>query len=164
MKKNQIFLTVISIILVFVTSSCSYAKKESKAPLNAQSNNEFEKNADVNQDKKTLLELNAQDFKKLLEDSEKKLVIDLSTEGEYKEGHIKGSIHIDKNLLDSPDRIEVLKKLGAEKNTKILIICSTGNKSRRIGQILVDDGFETVYNLLGGTTAWLKSGFELVRD
>jgi rhodanese-related sulfurtransferase len=75
------------------------------------------------------------------------VLLDVRTYEEFEEGHIDGATLIPLDELD--DRwIEI------DEYDKILIYCRSGNRSVTASDILLDVGFEKVYNLLGGISAW----------
>ncbi|WP_297911558.1 rhodanese-like domain-containing protein [Thiomonas sp.] len=43
-----------------------------------------------------------------------------------------------------------------ERDKKLLIMCRTGGRSTQVANFLVQNGFEQVYNLQGGITAWSR--------
>lgn len=48
----------------------------------------------------------------------------------------------------------------------VIVYCSNGGRSATASQTLVDNGFSSVYNMLGGITAWKSAGYwaEIVHD
>lgn len=66
-------------------------------------------------------------------------IIDVRTEGEYRTGHIKGSINIPLNVLQS--------RLGKIKKDKpVITCCASGRRSGMAKNILKSKGFTEVYN------------------
>jgi rhodanese-related sulfurtransferase len=67
-----------------------------------------------------------------------------------KEGRIANAIHIPlsqvKNKLDTLDN-----------SKKVLVYCHSGSRSAHISRLLTHNGFEQVYNLKGGISAWKKA-------
>ena len=45
----------------------------------------------------------------------------------------------------------------------VAVICASGNRSQSAAALLGQKGFKTVYNVSGGTGAWMYSGLELER-
>ena len=97
-----------------------------------------------------------QDLKKMMEEKTVK-VIDVRTPEEYEEGHIKGAQLI--NVYDSffASELEELRK-----DQVYVLYCSTGERSGSAGNLMLDKGFEQVYNLQGGITQWDQEGYETV--
>lgn len=79
-------------------------------------------------------EVNFQDLK-----NRGAIFIDVRTPGEFNSGHIKGSINIPLNNLQSH-----LPKVN--KNKPIITCCASGMRSASARQILLNNGYEEVYN------------------
>lgn len=77
------------------------------------------------------------------------IVLDVRLDNEFKSGHIKDAIHIPVGALET--RFRELEKY---KDKDIVVNCQSGNRSMRAIQILKKHGFEKVYNLSGGISAW----------
>ena len=76
------------------------------------------------------------------------LIIDVRTPGEFKSGHIKGSINIP--LDDIRNKTEELKK----KNKVIITCCRSGNRSGMATNILKRNGIDCIN---GGSWKGLQS-------
>lgn len=72
-------------------------------------------------------------------------IIDVRTQGEFKGGHVKGSINIPLDQISN--KIEKIKKM----NTPIITCCASGMRSGSAKNILKNNGID-VYN--GGS--WLN--------
>lgn len=77
------------------------------------------------------------DYKALLADGAK--IVDVRTPSEYKMGHIKGSVNIPLQELNSK-----YKKL--KKDQVIITCCASGVRSASAKNILESNGFKEVYN------------------
>ncbi|RLG31884.1 hypothetical protein DRN97_08700 [Methanosarcinales archaeon] len=82
-------------------------------------------------------------------DPEEIILLDVRTEEEYEERHIPDAVNIPLSELES--RIGELDKY---KSKKIIVYCKTGSRSRTASEILVQNGFKNVYNMLGGIEEW----------
>lgn len=49
-----------------------------------------------------------------------------------------------------------LRQSELQRDKKLLIMCRTGGRSTQVANFLVQNGFEQVYNLQGGITAWSR--------
>ncbi|MFZ1528943.1 MAG: rhodanese-like domain-containing protein [Ferruginibacter sp.] len=66
-------------------------------------------------------------------------IIDVRTQGEYRGGHIKGSVNIPLNILAA--------NAGKIKKDKpVITCCASGMRSAQAKSILKSKGFEEVYN------------------
>ncbi|MBI1341931.1 MAG: rhodanese-like domain-containing protein [Terrimonas sp.] len=75
-------------------------------------------------------------------------IIDVRTESEYKSGHIRGSLNIPLNTLQSK-----LSKL--KKDRPVITCCASGMRSASAKSILKAKGFTEVYN--GGSWMGLQN-------
>ncbi len=83
-------------------------------------------------------------------------VLDVREDSEFRNGHLRGAIHIPVKRL--PDRVARLKH-----DKPYAVICQSGSRSRSATAYLVDQGFEGAVSVRGGTGAWARSGRALVR-
>lgn len=73
--------------------------------------------------------------------------IDVRTPGEYKANHRKPFKNIPlSNLLSQVDQLQ--------KEKEIVVICQSGMRSAKAASMLRKQGFETIYNVKGGMSAW----------
>ena len=86
--------------------------------------------------------------KKQLESDKSIILVDVRTEAEYKEGHIKGSVLIPYDLIGK----EASSKL-SDKSAKIIVYCRSGNRSEVAARELLKMGYTSVYDL-GGIQDW----------
>jgi rhodanese-related sulfurtransferase len=78
--------------------------------------------------------------------------LDIREDGEYKGGHIPDAVHIPYRQLT-----ERVNELSRFKQAPIIAYCRSGTRSAGVGGVLKKHGFENVYNLGGGITAWQKA-------
>ncbi|HUX86131.1 MAG TPA: rhodanese-like domain-containing protein [Chloroflexota bacterium] len=83
-------------------------------------------------------------------------VIDVREPNEYAEGHIPGVTLVPLNSLLARPR-EYLTR------DNILFVCALGQRSAVACEMAAAVGFEKLYNLEGGTTAWSKAGLPIER-
>jgi rhodanese-related sulfurtransferase len=78
-------------------------------------------------------------------------LVDVRTVQEYQGGHLPGAVNIPLHELD--------RRLGEiPKDQPVVVVCATGNRSQTGSSILVRGGYAEVYNLRGGTMAWMMRG------
>jgi len=81
------------------------------------------------------------------------VLLDAREKKEYKVSHIPNATRIG---YKSPD-YSVVKNL--PKDTPIVVYCSIGYRSEKIGEQLQEQGFTRVYNLYGSIFEWVNLGF-----
>jgi rhodanese-related sulfurtransferase len=99
--------------------------------------------------------ISVSDARAMMQSSSNLLVVDVRTTEEYVQGHLKGAINIPLSAL--PLRIN-----GLDRNRPILVYCQTGIRSAQASSFLVRAGFTKVYNLEGGITEWINSGYPTI--
>ena len=94
-------------------------------------------------------------LQKWLQTGKSIVILDTREPGEYKVSHIQGarSVGYDKFKIGSVKDIP--------KNSKVIVYCSVGYRSERIGEKLKDEGFVDVYNLYGGIFEWKNRGLPI---
>jgi rhodanese-related sulfurtransferase len=91
-------------------------------------------------------------------DSVDPLVLDVRTEFEYMRGHLK-----DAYLLPVRGLKKRIGELQQFRERPILIYCRSGNRSTVAAKILLDNGFERVYNLRYGIKEWNREQMPTVK-
>lgn len=71
-------------------------------------------------------------------------IIDVRSSEQYNEGHVQGAMNI--SIDDIKSDISLVDKLS---DKKVVLICNTGNKSGQVAQLLVEHGFNQVYDAEG---------------
>jgi hydroxyacylglutathione hydrolase len=79
-------------------------------------------------------------------------VVDVRRSGEFASGHVPGAVHLPLDRLET-----ALSGLDAKKPT--VAICAGGYRSSIGAALLRRAGFTDVYNVVGGTSAWLAAGY-----
>jgi len=86
------------------------------------------------------------------------VVLDVRTDGEFKQGHIVNAVNIPQKSIE-----EQISKLEKYRNRPIITACRNGQTAVGAGNQLRKHGFEQVYNLAGGLTAWEGANLPLVK-
>ncbi len=100
--------------------------------------------------------LTVQELKKRLDRGDNLVVLDVRRKDEWDNGHIEGALHIYVGHLE--DR---LREVSVDR--PIAVICNVGHRASLGASILRREGYQEVYNVLGGTTAWKNAGYDLVK-
>lgn len=89
-------------------------------------------------------------------DNEKIRILDTREHNEFKVSHIPQAIFVGYNDF-STESVENLNKI----DDIIIVYCSVGYRSERIGEKLIEMGFDNVYNLYGGIFEWVNAGYPI---
>lgn len=133
-QKRYIIISLIT--LAMISCEISQVKKDNK-PL---------KKIEATTSKKLL---SAEAFNEKINKDSKGIILDVRTDEEFNEGHLKNAILI--NFLNDNFE-EKINQL--EKNKTIYLYCRSGNRSAKAAEILIKNGFQNIYELDGGIMAW----------
>ncbi|MDV6376119.1 rhodanese-like domain-containing protein [Deinococcus arenicola] len=79
------------------------------------------------------------------------VLVDVREQYEYDEVHAEGAMLLPLSELES--RFAELPK-----DKELVMICRSGARSAKAGEYLMQNGYENVVNLGGGTVAWAEAG------
>ena len=82
------------------------------------------------------------------------LILDVRTEAEYSMTHLYNAVQL--SLDDLEDSIS---KIEEYMDNIVIVYCKSGGRSKNSSQILVDEGFSSVYNMEGGILAWIDAEY-----
>ncbi len=102
--------------------------------------------------------LKASDLASSLESNEPIILLDTRSMEEFRTSHIKGARLIEYDRWTGKDFG------GIPKDTHIVVYCSVGYRSERIGEKLMEKGYNNVKNLYGGIFQWKNEGYEVVNE
>ena len=91
-----------------------------------------------------------------LEQGREITVIDVCEHFEWLEGHIDSAVHLP--MLEAPARRAELSADGPK-----AVLCAGGLRSSTAISALKRHGLQNWYNVTGGMTAWMRSGYPVVR-
>ena len=100
-----------------------------------------------------------------LQQGKELVILDVRSNGEYMDtvpggkqigiGRIRNAINISiQDLLQKPGAI---RQLDAYKDKDIYVICSHSYRSRRVSNLLLENGFKSINNVQGGMTEWYRN-------
>jgi rhodanese-related sulfurtransferase len=85
-------------------------------------------------------------------------VLDIRTAKDFENGHIINAVNIDAAKLGERE-----KELEKYKDKTVVICCGQGQESVRVARSLKVKGFEKLYALKGGISAWQNASLPLTR-
>lgn len=105
-----------------------------------------------------------------LQNNNNALVIDIRTEKEWQAtGTIPDSHKLqffsDKGKYDTEKWLNDLNRLKTSENQPIILVCRSGNRSGRVGNLLTQQlGMKKIYHLSNGMMSWIKTGNKTTKD
>lgn len=86
------------------------------------------------------------------------LLLDVRTEEEYEEGHLKNATLIPVQVLGKR-----LDEIAGYRDKVVIVYCAIGGRSSNASAYLTRNNFKNVYNMSGGFKSWSRSGYEIER-
>ena len=108
--------------------------------------------------KATIKECSVSEVKDCLDSTT--ILIDIREPAEYARGHIPGSIHVPRGMLEF-QIMKTLEHLGMTTeaaDADMVLYCGTGGRSALAAKSLDDMGFRNVRSMDGGIVAWNEAG------
>lgn len=101
-------------------------------------------------------ELNAADFKKMMDSDKSVVVLDVRTPDEIRGGVIGKPLKVDYFAKDFDEKIKAL-----DKSATYLVYCASGVRSGETVELMKRLGFKKAYNLAGGFDNWKRNKFPI---
>ena len=95
-------------------------------------------------------------------EGEEIVVLDVRTDGEWAAGHVEGAVHVMGGRLAEDDGDAELDGRLGDGETPVAVVCGSGYRSTVAASVLARRGFEEVWNVTGGMTAWKAAGLPTV--
>jgi phage shock protein E len=92
--------------------------------------------------------------KEAIESHKKVIIVDVRTPEEYKAGHLKNSILLTLDTIDTK-----AAKILPNKNQLLYVYCRTGVRSKQAVSELKKFGYDNAHSMDGGITGWIDEGF-----
>lgn len=141
MKQQLLFL----FITIFTLASC------------AQQYETFDEMAQ-SMAKGTVPLLKTKELDKIIQEKSNVIILDAREKKEFNTSHIKGAYYV------GYDRFKISSVKKFDKSTKVIVYCSVGYRSEKIGEKLQESGFTDVYNLYGGIFDWKNKGYPIINN
>jgi rhodanese-related sulfurtransferase len=109
----------------------------------------------VNDARTRVREVTVADVRAMQDDGAPVVLLDIRDQNEVNLGMIAGAKHISRGTLEG--KIET----AFPRDTKLVLYCSSGNRSLLAGDVLRQMGYSDVSSLAGGIRAWVEQGGDL---
>ncbi len=94
----------------------------------------------------------------IVSNTQKPILLDTRAKAEFEVSHLPGAVWVDYDTFG----LELVASL--ERNSQVVVYCSVGYRSEKIGEKLKTLGFKDVRNLYGGIFQWKNEGHEVVNQ
>lgn len=107
----------------------------------------------VNEARQRVHTTDVEGYRKMLEEGEPHLLVDIREESEWAAGHAAGAVHLGKGVIER----DIEKKV-PDKNAKLVLYCGGGFRSALAADSLQRMGYANVVSLDGGWRGWQAAG------
>ena len=104
----------------------------------------------------TVPQISVADLKELIASRPDLQVVDVRRPGEYESGHAPNAMAAPLSNLN-----DTLPSLKLDPKKMTAVICAGGYRSSAATSIMQPQGFTNLLNVTGGTSAWIKAGYEV---
>lgn len=107
----------------------------------------------VNEAKGRVRQTGIEDYRKMLEEAQPHLLVDIREESEWAAGHAAGAMHLGKGVIER----DIEKKV-PDKDARMVLYCGGGFRSALAADALQRMGYTNVVSLEGGWKRWQEAG------
>ncbi|HHG84389.1 MAG TPA: rhodanese-like domain-containing protein, partial [Bacteroidetes bacterium] len=108
--------------------------------------------------KNTVPIIQPEELQEAMDAEEELVLLDTRQPREYEVSHLPGAKFVNFNKFNKKDFAKM------DRSAKVIVYCSVGYRSERIGEKLKKMGFENVQNLYGGIFEWKNQGHGVVNE
>ncbi len=112
----------------------------------------------VKEAKAAINEISIDKVKKMVDNKENIIILDVRDREEYETGHIPGAINISRGSLDFKVRLII-----PDKNSTIIVYCGLDLRSPLATKSMNDLGYKKAVNMIGGLKAWKEAGYPILK-
>ena len=102
--------------------------------------------------------LDPQSFEKKFKEAKDPILIDVRTQEEYAQGHLANARIFDINSSDFETRVSKL-----DRSKPVFVYCKAGSRSNKAANVLSGLGFNEIYDLSGGISAWHEENKPIIK-
>ena len=110
----------------------------------------------VSEAKARVAEIDVPQYKEMLAAGEAHVLVDVREESEFAAGHVKGSLHLGKGIIERDIETKV-----PDMNAKLVLYCGGGFRSVLVADNLLKMGYSQPISLDGGWRALKETDIEL---
>jgi rhodanese-related sulfurtransferase len=112
----------------------------------------------VKEAKASIREVSADELKKMMDEKEKIVILDVRDKEEFETGYIPGAINLSRGMLEF--RITMLIP---DRNARVIVYCGVDLRGPLATRTLNEMGYKNAVNLIGGLKAWKAAGYPIAK-
>jgi rhodanese-related sulfurtransferase len=112
----------------------------------------------VKEAKASIKEVSVDDVKKMIDNKEKIIILDVRDKEEFETGYIPGAINLSRGMLEFK-----ISTLIPDKNATIIVYCGIDLRGPLATKTLNEFGYKNAVNINGGLKAWKAAGYPIAK-
>lgn len=108
--------------------------------------------------KSQITEINIHQAKDQLDSNNPPVFIDVREDHEWQTGHLPNALHLSKGIIERD-----IEKIIPDTHTPLVLYCSGGYRSAITAESLQKMGYKNICSMEGGSTAWINSGYPIIK-
>ena len=113
----------------------------------------------VTEAKAVIVELSVDDVKRMIDNKEQIIILDVRDKDEFESGWIPGAINLSRGMLEFK-----ISALIPDKNTTVIVYCGIDLRGPLAVRTLNEMGYRKAVNMIGGLKAWKAAGFPIAKQ
>lgn len=112
----------------------------------------------VKEAKASIREVSVDDVKKMIDNREKIIILDVRDRDEFETGYIPGAINLSRGMLEFK-----ISTVVPDKKATIVVYCGVDLRGPLATKTLNEMGYQNTVNIIGGLKAWKAAGYPVVK-
>ncbi len=112
----------------------------------------------VKEAKASIREVSVDDLKKMIDNREKIIILDVRDKDEFETGYIPGAINLSRGMLEFK-----VNTLIPDRNATVIVYCGIDLRGPLATRTLNEMGYKNAVNINGGLKAWKAAGYPIAK-
>ncbi len=112
----------------------------------------------VKEAKASISEVSVGDVKKMIDNKDKIVILDVRDKDEFETGYIPGAINLSRGMLEFK-----INTVIPDRNAKIVVYCGVDLRGPLATRTLNEMGYRNAVNINGGLKAWKAAGYPITK-
>jgi rhodanese-related sulfurtransferase len=112
----------------------------------------------VKEAKASIKEVSVNDVKRMIDNKDKIIILDVRDKEEFETGYIPGAINLSRGMLEFK-----INTLIPDKSATIVVYCGVDLRGPLATETLNEMGYKNAVNIDGGLKAWKAAGYSLAK-
>ena len=112
----------------------------------------------VKEAKATIREVSIDDVKKMIDNKDKIIILDVRDKDEFETGYIPGAINLSRGMLEFK-----INTVIPDRNARIIVYCGVDLRGPLATKTLNEMGYINAVNINGGLKVWKAAGYPIAK-